>query len=203
MEPRTIIAKLLLLGLLTSIAAIALPPRTPSVAQTPETFNAKLRGEYGFTQTRVCVQNTAGFGADLSLLGPATSRTTIFEGLLTFDGHGSGALTATALQINHNTVVAGQPVTRTTFACTARYLVNHDGAVTMQLVGCEALNTEGSGAGFSSIASDVEFQGQLSRSSESLVLSDTGTEVESFELLETGATFKRICSRSLTAVRRR
>lgn len=189
-----------------TLAFVGLTSGTATPDDGREDGHRRLRGDYGFTQTRVCVQNNLGFTTPaLALLQAATSRTTTFEGVLHFDGHGAGSYAATGLQINHNTVTAAfaQPITRATFDCGVAYEVDAAGSVTVRLIACFAENTEGSGVPGTSTASDIELRGHLSRLNETLVLSDTTTEVEDFTIEETGVEFRRICSHSLTAVRRR
>jgi len=181
-----------------------------ALGDPPVNFAARLNGDYAFSQTRVCVQSTvpnvAAFGPSpgLLLLTPATTRTTIARGILSFDGKGGGSLSATDLQINHNAIVAGnQPVGRFDATCDVSYEVQHDGSVVVHLTNCSGPGVEGFGVGLNFTVSDTDLQGYVSRSNEMLLLNDTAADVETPAVVVPPLTFERICNRSLTGIRLR
>lgn len=170
-----------------------------AIAQAERDLNARLHGEYAFTQIHFCVQTTVGghFGDDLS--GGATTRTLSNEGFLTFHGDGTGSFDGKSLSINHTTMA----VSEADFTCPLTYVVNPDGSFTTQL-GCSGRVLSGSGKDSTYAVSDIELHGQLRPGGNLFIANDTNPNVETFTLYPSGGgslVSKRICGRSQTAIR--
>jgi len=163
--------------------------------QAGEDLNARLSGEYAFTQIHVCVQtNIPGedFGPGFQVpAGGATTRTISNEGFLTFQGDGTGSFDGKSLVINHNATRPGAvPASEAEFTCPLTYTVNKDLSFTTHLT-CSATGDV--------TISGLELHGQLQAGGRLLIANDTSRNVET--ITSPGGVFKRICGRSQTAIR--
>lgn len=167
-------------------------------AQAGEDLNARLNGEYAFTQIHFCVQtNVSGehFGSNFKVpAGGATISTRSNEGTLTFHGDGTGSFDGKTLTINHNATGPGAvPVSEGGFTCPLTYTVNEDGSFTTHLT-CFGGNVTISG---------LELHGQLQAGGRLLIANDTSRNIETITVFFGGGSlvFERICGRSQTAIR--
>src|SRR3990172_2257420 len=89
---------------------IALALAGGSLALADDDLNARLHGEYAVTQIHFCVQaNVPGqvFAGLQVPSGGATTRTLSNEGVLTFNGDGTGTIAGKSLSMNHNATGSG------------------------------------------------------------------------------------------------
>jgi hypothetical protein len=204
---------------IASLLLIALALAGGSLALADGDLNARLHGEYAFTQIHFCVQtNVSGqnFGDPLFgqvppippfqvPAGGATTRTLSNEGVLTFNGDGTGTFAGKSLSMNHNVTGPGAiPVSEADFTCSLTYTVNLDGSFTTQ-VECSGTILSGGGAGLTFTTSGTELNGQLGQGRKIFIANDTNPNVETFTLTPPAGdlVFKRICGRSQTAIRMR
>lgn len=187
---------------------IALALAGGSLALADDHLNAQLHGEYAFTQIHFCVQtNVPGevFGPSFAVPSHgATTRTLSNEGVLTFNGDGTGTFAGKTLSINQ-TGPGAIPVSEADFICPLTYTVNPDGSFTTQL-GCSGTILSGAGAGSTYTISGMGLTGQLGRGGQIFIANDTNPNVETFTFTPPGGTtlfFERICGRSQTAIRMR
>jgi hypothetical protein len=161
-----------------------------------ERLNARLKGEYAFTQIHICVvTNVPGeeFGPGFEVPpGGATSRTLSNEGRLTFNGDGTGSFDGRAFAINHSAIRPGAvAATAGPFTCPLTYTVNDDSSFTTELT---CVSPDGA-----PIVSGLALRGQLQRGGRMLIASDTERNVETVHTA--GGLLQRICGRSQTAIR--
>lgn len=178
-----------------------------TTADAGPNLNARLRGDYAFNATLACVQNQAGFGAapGLQVLTPgpgqtgANTRTISVDGVIRFNGDGTGTAQARALTVIHNfTFPSAQPVGESEFTVDVSYTVNPDGTFTAELtVSGDILS--GISAGLPLEISDIMRQGRIGQGGQTLIISNTFANVE--DVLVGTTSFKRICGRSGAAVR--
>ena len=179
-----------------------------SIAQAEGDLNARLKGEYAFTQIHFCVSTRVSgqhFGPGFSVpSGGATTSTRSNEGILTFDGQGTGSFDGKTLTINHSATGSGAlPVSEAEFTCPLTYAVNADGTFTTHLA-CSARGLSGAGAGTPSTVTGLELHGQLQDGGRLFIANDTRPNVETVTSTSSdGVTseFERICGRSQTAIK--
>lgn len=130
-------------ALICSLAALGMA-YAASAAANPN----KLKGEYAFTGTAVCLTSPVGFNlaTGTPLPGPVWSNSFSVEGVRTFNGDGTGTVTGTSVGITGpsflypgpSSVLAPFPllnVGSNTFTASVSYTVNNDGTFDTQLVG--------------------------------------------------------------------
>jgi len=115
---------------------VALSLAGETIAEAQVNLNARLQGEYAFTEARTCVQSSAGFGGSsgLELLpipsGGFLNRTAASSrGIARFNGDGTGTSTGRTTSINLNVGPPGIPVSESTFTSDFTYSVGADGSV--------------------------------------------------------------------------
>ena len=172
-----------------------------------------LQGSYAFTLTRVCVQaNTAGqvFGASADGFpvppGGATTRTSTFEGVFTYNGNGTGSATGTEFQIFHNSISPGNfPVAQVSFTADLPYTVNSDGSFTQQFENVTATALTGGIVPVGTIfgSTGTKFEGQIAPNKQILLLADVSANRETLSRTVglTVFTIYRLCGRSGMAVK--
>lgn len=172
--------------------------------------NARLHGEYHFTQSRQCVNATAGFNADFSLVLPVpaggfTNKTVhVDRGTFQYNGDGTGAVSGRSTLIRVNSGLAGnfnvaRPINETEFTCTLTYTVNPDGSVDQEAT-CNFTIVAGDGAGNTGTVTGVKTRRQIVQGNTMLLHMPVDTpNVETvMETTPSAVTFQfdRICIRS-------
>ncbi|MFQ5881095.1 MAG: hypothetical protein ACE5I9_01300 [Candidatus Methylomirabilales bacterium] len=201
---------------MTVLALITLPLGGESMAQPQRVLNRRLRGDYAFTLTRVCVNvnlanvppDTDPFvGAELTLGGPASVNTMLRRGTLSYNGDGTGSLVVQLLIIVPNPRFPGSPVKQDEGSCQLTYEVNPDNSFMQNLI-CE--NTRLAGTVLDQVATStgIVHQGQISKDGRVLILSDSDVNEEILKLFRPpldlsspDLEFRRICWRNGTAVK--
>ncbi len=159
-------------------------------------LNARLHGQYAFTQIHFCAQTNVP-GEDFIAPnfrvppGGVTMSTRSNEGVLTFDGNGAGSFDGRTLTMIHNAGPGAVPMTEGPFTCPLTYTVEADGSFTTNLI---CINPAGE-----TILSGVQLNGQLQAGGRLLIANDTQRNVET--VTYPAGVFKRICGRSQTAIR--
>ena len=165
-------------------------------AAAGEAPNARLHGQYAFTQIHFCAQtNVPGedfIGPNLTVPpGGVTMSTRSNEGFLTFDGNGAGSFDGRTLTMNHNAGPGAVPMTEGPFTCPLTYTVEPDQSFTTNLI---CVNAAGQ-----PILTGLQLHGQLQSGGRLLIANDTQRNVET--VISLAGVFKRICGRSQTAIR--
>lgn len=193
------IALLLLVGL--SLAG-------ETIAEAQVNLNARLQGEYAFTEARTCVNSSAGFGGSsgLELLpipsGGFLSRSVAsIRGITRFNGDGTGTSTGRSTNINLNVGPSGIPVSESTFTSDFTYSVGADGSVSGQGTSTFVI-VAGSGQGNTGTVSGFQSRGRIVQANTSTLRGSADEPVVETVTQTTPAgvttTFFRVCVRSGT-----
>jgi len=177
------------------LATVVLVTAVPAAA---ESLNARLRGEFAFTQIHFCATtNVPGedfVGPNLRVPpGGVNMSTRSNEGFLTFDGAGAGSFDGRTLTMTHNAGPGTVPMTEVGFTCPLTYNVEADGSFTTELVCVDSAGQP--------ILTGIHLRGQLQDGGRLLIASDTTRNVET--VITPAGVSKRICGRSQTAIRTR
>ncbi len=171
--------------------------------------NARLRGEFDFTNTRSCVSNRARSRIAIALLAGTWAKETVSRGMITYNGDGTGSLEADWLE-KRNLVPAasGRSMSGGIVTCDLSYRVYPDGSFTQEAI-CESETLTGPGAGEAWLIEDIRMEGQITMRGKFMMLSDTAPNVEFLTRLwpeteppERAPVRKRVCHRSSYAVSR-
>lgn len=196
------IALLLLVGL--SLAG-------ETIAEAQVNLNARLQGEYAFTQSRACVNSSAGFGGSsgLELLpipsGGFLSRSVeSIRGITRLNGDGTGTSTGRSTSINLNVGPPGIPVSESTFTSDFTYSVGADGSVSAP--GPQGTSTfvtvAGAGQGNTGTVTGFQRRGRIVQANTSVLGGPADEPVVETVTFTTPAgvttTFFRVCVRSAT-----
>lgn len=131
-----------------------------------EAQNARLNGEYAFTQSRSCIFSNLPFGPNFSVPpGAFTSRTVnVDTGSIHYNGDGTSTSTFRSNNININVFPgpfsAAFPVNVSEGTCNATYTVAHDGTVSRQ-ASCAFTTTAGGGVGNTGTVTGITTEGQI------------------------------------------
>jgi hypothetical protein len=159
--------------------------------------NKKLKGDYAFVAMHSCINSPSGFGPPplLTALGATTASQTTSQGVITFNGDGTGTIIGRNAATNStpNTV---NPLTQTVFKCALTYQLSGDGAYASEY-SCDGQVTLGVGSriGLTYTTSSVLSAGYLT--GKLLVTGNTDLAVESSTY--NGVITPRICHRVSTA----
>jgi len=179
-----------------------------TIAEAQGTRNARLNGEYAFTQSRNCVDTTEGFGPNFQLnpLPPPGTPGVHFirravnsdRGIVQFNGDGTGTATVFTTQINLAPVTF--PVAESEATCNLTYSVSPDGTVSLQAA-CTGTTVAGGGAGNTFTITGVDVRRQIVQGNTALLHSPAHPPaVETITVTPPGAgapfTFARVCTRS-------
>ena len=171
----------------------------------------RLKGDFAFSGSAVCVISAAiitptsytpppGFNADLVPLGPTFVRTFSTLGIRTFNGDGTGSLTARSVFLGNPGFANAQDVT-----APFTYSVAADGTVTIDQGPNNSVTVAGPGVGTQSSVSNVPtLVGRLSSDRNSLTSATFNPGVETVTQLVPGpelVTSVRICHRARTDIR--
>ena len=184
---------------ITLLVGIVIPLVGMSYSNASE-FNSTLKGEYVFSQTQSCASGP--FDSDLARIANGITYTVFIQGVLTFNGDGTGISTFTTLQIRHTDILAGQyPVRQSAGSGTLLYNVYEDKTFTVET---QAISTSlvGPDPGGVATVSGVEWNGWIGPGKQLLLISDNQPNIEIITL-ENGNTMERICGRSNTSIRKK
>ncbi len=171
----------------------------------------RLKGDFAFSGSAVCVISAAiitptsytpppGFNADLVPLGPTFVRTFSTLGVRTFNGDGTGSLTARSVFLGNPGFANAQDVT-----APFTYSVAADGTVRIDQGPNISVTVAGPGVGNQSSVSNVPtLVGRLSSDRNSITSATFNPGVEVVTQLVPGpelVTSVRICHRSRTDIR--
>ena len=152
--------------------------------------NSILKGEYVYSTTRSCAGGF--FEDDLSRSANGSFNTAFLQGILNFNGDGTGNINYTILQIDSTMTSAGQyPVTQGSGSGTLVYDVYEDKTFTIELFFPGPPSLEG-----------IKYYGTIGHGNQLLLISDTEPNIE-ITTLENGNTRERICGRSNTSMRKK
>ena len=171
-----------------SSALIAVLAAAPATAQSR---TEQLRGDYAFTDSTVCLNSPGGFSSTLVPMGTTSSITFSFTGVLTFNGDGTGSLTARGDFLNPGGASAGDSTADFTYSVAADRTVTFDQGTTSTTF------VAGASMGTVTVSNIPALVGHLSSDRKSIVLGSFKPGVED---VSTGA-LHRICHRSRTAIR--
>jgi len=158
-------------------------------------FNRVLNGNYAVTFTRVCAQSAAGFGPQLQPLGQAQQVTSTVEMVQTYNGDGTSSAAGHALNVINNAArQSGHD-----FTCAGTYQVNNDGSISEDMI-CSGTVVAGLNTDQTFTQTGVRRAGRIGILAQTLVIGDTGVNVENITFSVSGA-FPQICGRSGTAVK--
>ena len=138
-------------------------------------FNSILKGQYIYSQTMSCASGPIGdgFNPDLSRSADGDSRTMFVQGIMTFNGDGTGSLIYTLLAIRHLYYKEDNyPVRGASALGTLLYNVNEDKTFTVDI---EITSTplEGPYAGTTITISGVEWDGWIVQGNQILSIYNT------------------------------
>lgn len=173
------------IGSFASMAFLAAPP---AFAQSR---TEQLRGDFAFTDSTVCVNSLSGF-TNLVPNGPSSVLTFSFTGVLTFNGDGTGSLSARGVFLNNPGAASATDST-----ADFTYSVAADRTLTFDQGTTSSTFVAGPSTGQTTTISAIPtLVGHMSSNRKSIVLGsfDPGVEVVSSGL-------QRICHRSRTAIR--
>jgi hypothetical protein len=154
-------------------------------------YNALLRGDYAFTQERTCVRSRNGFGENLELLGDASIKVSVSEGIQTYNGDGTGSVIFNSISIDPGRIFSGDvPFGIGEGTCDFTYEVNKDWSYTGDMV-C---------SGNAQTSTGIHVNGQIAKGRKNLLWSDTNPNVETRDHEVHGIRYD-ICSRSGSAIK--
>jgi len=169
-----------------------------------------LKGEYATIGTRSCVQadlnGDFGSGPWYRLLSNGSSLIYQEAGVLTLYGDGNGLLNGTHFLINNSSVTANAfPIMVFAVECDVKYKDLPDGTIEFRYTNCNGPITAGYFTGsIAGVYTESVSSAILSVDKNTLVGSDLAPNVETTWLTTGGVTttYKRICSRTGTAIRK-
>jgi len=168
-----------------------------------------LKGEWATIGTRSCVQADVGGdfgpGPQYRLLTDGSTRVVQEAGVLSLFGNGTGSWSGKFIQINYQSVTAySYPVTGYITDCDVTYQAMSDGTIKFTFKNCEGTFTEGYLTGsLNGGYTDVVDYARLSADGGTLLIWDLDPNVQTTWSTTSGVTttFKKICSRTGTAIR--
>jgi hypothetical protein len=183
--------------MLTNLKALALPMLLVLAPQA-EAFdlNRVLHGDYALAYSRVCSQSPNGFSLQGLAAAPATELTSAIEMVQTYNGDGTSSAVGHALNI----INVGTNQNELDFTCTGTYQVNNDGSFSEDL-SCSGTVVAGPIAGQTFTQPGIRRTGHIGIFAQTLVISNTRSNLESITFSGTGSPLARNCGRSGTAVR--
>jgi hypothetical protein len=177
-----------------------------NAAEAKDNHNQFLRGDFPFTAFRACVQTgmSPGFAADLSLLGPASYRTTVLAGTLSYNGDGTGTAVYRFLNMFFaNTMTGNLPVGGGETMCTIGNIVVHSDRSFTQDMTCSGEGDIGAGAGGAFSITGIKWDVRISRNRKVLTLHLNSADVETLTAGAMPTDRDRICEISGTALQDR
>jgi hypothetical protein len=159
-------------------------------------LNRVLHGNYAFAYSRVCSQSPNGFSPQGVAVAPATELTSAIEMVQTYNGDGTSSAMGHALNIINNATNQNE----LDFTCTGTYQVNADGSFSEDL-NCSGTVVAGPIAGQTFTQPGIRRTGHIGIFAQTLVISNTRSNLESITFSGTPIPLARICGRSGTAVR--
>jgi hypothetical protein len=197
----------------TVFAALSLLGGSAALAASPQ-----LKGQYAFTGAAHCINSTTGFTANFQALcadtnqpisnqpNPANPRSScpgVFahtfsvEGVRTFNGDGTGAMTGRALSIDVPPNTGSLGASSESFTASFTYTVSNDGTVATQLVpgSFQGNVLTGPRAGQTFTIDQIELDGLVSNNRQAVTIASIDPAVET-QQFSNGNTRFRICHRS-------
>jgi hypothetical protein len=198
---RMLILFSLVLALIIASTTYAAPPTNKAIKN--------IEGEWATSGTRSCVQADAGGdfgpGPQYRLLTDGSTRVTQEAGVLRLFGDGTGSWSGKFIQINNHSVTAyAYPVTGYITDCDVTYQAMPDGTLKFTFNNCEGTFTEGYLTGSTEGGyTDVVEYARLSTDGGTLLIWDLDPNVQTTWATTSGVTttYKKICSRTGTAIR--
>lgn len=194
----------------TILCRLAVASLLVAAFDVPSYADTKLKGQYSVTVLRSCIQNNAGFGIpnleNLALNGFTGTRTAEVNGILVFNGDGTGSFNNTNTTIRNQILNQNaQAISVSESQCSINYNFETDGSIRIEQ-SCTYITTAGRNAGeYGSVIGTV-IRGRLSNNGEILFLSTFDrTNVAAISYTNpnnnTSGTDYRICNRHGTGVR--
>jgi hypothetical protein len=159
-------------------------------------LNRALHGKYAFTYSRVCAQSPNGFSLQGVALPPQTELTTAVEMIQTYNGDGTSSAAGHMLNIINNATNQNE----LDFTCTGTYQVNADGSFSEDM-SCSGTVVAGPISGQTFTQTGIHRTGHIGIFAQTLVISNTRSNLESITFSGTPIPLARICGRSGTAVK--
>ena len=161
---------------------------------------AQLNAVFVGNVSLVCVSSTAGFDANLALLGPGFIGSSTSAGTLTFNPDGTGMLNNKTLNIGHAATGTGAtPASQSQITCPFTYTYDSaSGMIDASFGTCPGVTLTGPGAGQQTEVTGMAALYLLVEQGTTLVGVRTKPTVETFRNLTTGFTNQRICHRTGT-----
>ena len=153
-----------------------------------------LKGDYSFVSTQVCTQSPSGFAPSPSFapLGPTTLQNTTSQGVVTYNGDGTGSFTGRSTSITSNINATVSTPSLSSITCSLTYDVQAQGAYSAEQLcsGTTLLGVPGINFTLSPTRSTGFLRGNL------LLTASDGVSVETQTIA--GIVTPRICHRSTT-----
>lgn len=166
-----------------------------------------LKGEWATIGTRSCVQADVGgdfgLGPQYQLLTHGSTRVWQSAGVLSLFGDGTGSANSKFIQINNHAVEAySYPVTGFTVDCDVTYQAMPDGTIKFTFKNCEGTFTAGYlTGGLTGNYTDIVEYSRLSAGGMVFWGLDPIVETSFTTISGVTTTYKKICSRTGTAIR--
>lgn len=160
-----------------------------------------LQGKYAYTGTQTCVISSSGFGEDFELLGGASVFSYSTQGIMHFNGDGTGSIYPLHfLAINTQPSPGLIPVADGESNCDLTYSVNPDRSFIQQST-CSGRVIVGNSAGRTYTSIGAERKGQITQGGRILLISKTNAEVSSYTYSDDPTIIYRICNNRGTAIK--
>jgi hypothetical protein len=168
-------------------------------------YNSILKGEYVFTGSYSCAWGGFGngFNPDLSRDANGYENSANIQGVLTFNGDGTGSLIYTALAIRHLYYKEdNSPVMQASALGTLLYNVNEDKTFTVDIEITDSTPLIGPYAGATVTISGIEWDGWIVQGNQILSIYNTRPNIH-IVTLETEEPQEEICGTNITAFRKK
>lgn len=184
----------------------------------PANFNSLLKGDYAFMGTTTCLVSRGGFNADLTPFGPPALFpfliTFSVQGVRTFNGDGTGSVSARVLSVSHPFALPSPVVapytpsfnrgagSSTDVEATFTYTVGPDSKVVIDNATFLGTILTGPGVGQTFTVTDFpQFVGYLSQDHKALTLAHEEPVIET-QTFSGGDVQYRICPRARVLLKR-
>lgn len=155
-----------------------------------------LHGDYAITGAATCLISASGFNPDLTPKGPSNVSSFNVQGVITFNGDGTGTEQARNVVVIHSILPSGTPSVRSDeFTTPFTYTVAPDRTFTLLFGPIEGTELTGTRAGQTFTIPSVPAVGLIAKGGKSATLATDTPNVEVITF-STGERFPRICQRS-------
>lgn len=185
--------------LVLSISAVVLTWSATAMAAPPQ-----LKGQYAYSGTVDCLFSNTPFNLNLTPTGPVESTTSSVVGIETFNGDGTGKMTARNVAFNPPPPATGLPqISANSSDATANitYSFDNDGGLTTDIVPGTFLATflTGPGAGSTFTVDKLNHYGMVSTNGQMITLASAEPVMETQTITPVGGPQiirYRVCHRS-------